>query len=117
MNSIDKTLIAGTSALLVLSLIEKTDMYGYQMISELALRSDNVFEYKAGTLYPVLHALEEKKYVESYEAQQSAGKTRRYYHITDSGKTYLASKRREWEIYSSAVNSTISSGNTAKTEA
>lgn len=40
--------------LLVLSLLAGEDMYGYQMIMELARRSDHTFEMKEGTLYPVL---------------------------------------------------------------
>ena len=44
--------------LLVLSLLAGEDMYGYQMIVELARRSDHTFEMKEGTLYPVLHGLE-----------------------------------------------------------
>ena len=43
--------------LLVLSLLSGEDMYGYQMIVELARRSDHTFEMKEGTLYPVLHGL------------------------------------------------------------
>ena len=44
--------------LLVLSLLAGEDMYGYQMIVELARRSDRTFEMREGTLYPVLHSLE-----------------------------------------------------------
>ena len=41
--------------LLLLKLLSTEDMYGYQIILELARRSSNVFEMKEGTLYPVLH--------------------------------------------------------------
>ena len=49
---LDKGLVAGSSTLLVLSLLEHTDLYGYQMIEELARRSNDVFQMKEGTLYP-----------------------------------------------------------------
>ena len=52
--------------LLVLSLLAGEDMYGYQMIVELARRSDHTFEMKEGTLYPVLHGLERDGAVEAY---------------------------------------------------
>lgn len=55
----DKGLMAGSSTLLVLSLLESGDMYGYQMIEELARRSNDTFQMKEGTLYPILHALEQ----------------------------------------------------------
>ena len=56
--AIDKSLLSGSTTLLVLKLLEDGEMYGYQMIEELRRRSDWTFELKAGTLYPLLHTLE-----------------------------------------------------------
>ena len=64
---IDKSLVSGSMALLVLKLLEDGDKYGYEMIEELKRRSDNTFHLKAGTLYPLLHGLEEKGLVTAYE--------------------------------------------------
>lgn len=58
--AIDKSLVSGSMAMLVLKLLEEKDMYGYEMIVTLRERSNNVFELKAGTLYPLLHTQEEK---------------------------------------------------------
>ena len=57
---IDKNLVQGSMALLLLRLLETKDMYGYEMIEALRNKSNNVFELKAGTLYPLLHSLESK---------------------------------------------------------
>ena len=57
---IDKNLVQGSMALLLLRLLETKDMYGYEMIEALRSKSNNVFELKAGTLYPLLHSLESK---------------------------------------------------------
>ena len=65
--TIDKTLLSGSTATLILKLLDGQDMYGYQIIEELARRSDNTFQLKAGTLYPLLHGLEKKGLLESYE--------------------------------------------------
>lgn len=70
---IDKNLVQGSMALLLLRLLETKDMYGYEMIEALRNKSNNVFELKAGTLYPLLHSLESKGYVMSYE-DASSGK-------------------------------------------
>ena len=51
---IDKNLVQGSMALLLLRLLETKDMYGYEMIEALRSKSNNVFELKAGTLYPLL---------------------------------------------------------------
>ena len=50
--AVDKSLISGSTTLLILSLLEEKDMYGYEMIDTLKGKSNNVFELKAGTLYP-----------------------------------------------------------------
>ena len=48
---------------LVLSVLEKGDMYGYRIIKEIEMRSEFVFSLKEGTLYPILHAFEKEGYV------------------------------------------------------
>ena len=55
---IEKSLVSGSMMLLILRLLEEKDMYGYEMIEALREKSQNVFELKAGTLYPLLHGLE-----------------------------------------------------------
>ena len=89
--AVDKSLVSGSTMLLILKLLEEKDMYGYEMIETLREKSENVFELKAGTLYPLLHGLEEKGFVESYE-KEAVGKIRKYYHITRSGKKELKKK-------------------------
>lgn len=69
--AVDKSLVSGSTTMLVLKLLEEKDMYGYEMIDTLRGKSKNVFELKAGTLYPLLHGLEEKGFVEAYEKKQS----------------------------------------------
>ena len=65
-------------------------------------KSCNVFELKAGTLYPLLHGMEEKGLLKSYE-QEYGGKMRKYYSITKEGRTLLNAKQAEWKEYQSAV--------------
>lgn len=100
--AIDKSLLSGSTTMLLLKLLSEKEMYGYEMIETLRNRSQNVFELKAGTLYPLLHGLEEKDYVTSYE-QEFAGKMRKYYRITKEGHKYLNKKEEEWKEYSTAV--------------
>ncbi len=104
--AIDKSLISGSTSMLVLRLLEEKDMYGYEMIETLEAKSNNVFTLKAGTLYPLLHFLEEKKFLVSYESEVN-GKIRKYYSITKGGKKYLKSKKEEWQEYQTAVLSVL----------
>lgn len=108
--AIDKSLISGNTDMLVLRLLKDRDMYGYQIIEELARQSNRTFELKAGTLYPLLHLLEQKNYLESYDGETVAGKTRKYYKSTDSGCKYLELRQADWESYTLAVNNVLSGG-------
>ena len=104
--AVDKSLISGSTAMLILRLLEEKDMYGYEMIETLEKKSNNIFQLKAGTLYPLLHSLEEKGCLTVYEDFVN-GKTRKYYSLTKEGKKYLKQKKEEWKEYSDAVASVL----------
>ena len=96
--AVDKSLMSGSMTMLLLRLLAEKDMYGYEMIDTLRKKSCNVFELKAGTLYPLLHGLEAKGLLTVYE-QEYAGKTRKYYSITKEGRKLLKQKKRSgWNI-------------------
>ena len=105
---LDKELIGGSSTLLVQCVLEKEDMYGYQMITELSRRSNDTFQMKEGTLYPILHALEKEKCLKSYEQEAPTGRVRKYYRITRRGLELLTEKRAEWEQFSHGVDQVLS---------
>ena len=90
--TIDKSLLTGSTTTLVLKLLEERDMYGYQMIEVLSERSDDTFQLKAGTLYPILHGLEKDGMLRSYERQEEGERVRKYYHLTAEGKRLLEKK-------------------------
>lgn len=98
----DKNQVSGNTAMLLLQLLSEKDMYGYEMIEELQRRSNHVFDLKAGTLYPLLHGMEARNQLISYE-KEAGGKMRRYYQLTKDGKRELERRRKEWEAYSTAV--------------
>ena len=105
-NSLKKKSIDHTQ-LLLLKLLSSEDMYGYQIILELARRSSNVFEMKEGTLYPVLHGMEREGYVEAYEKAAPTGRMRKYYHLTRAGRAALTEEEKAWQEYSGAVNAVL----------
>ena len=106
---IDKSLVSGSTTMLILKLLSEKDMYGYEMIETLRQRSENVFELKAGTLYPLLHGLEEKHFLKVYE-KEVGGKVRKYYSITKEGIRVLAEKEKEWNTYAQAVTKVLTIG-------
>lgn len=103
---VNKELLKGSTSMIMLSLLEVNDMYGYQMIKELSKKTKNVFEFQEGTLYPILHGLESKGYIISYW-NTVLGKRRKYYSITKNGVKFLNEKRIEWKTFSNGINQVI----------
>ena len=103
----EKNLRTGNTTMLVLKLLETQDMYGYQIIDTLAIRSHHVFQLKTGTLYPLLHGLEKDGMVTSYDQQADNQRVRKYYQLTKQGHTLLAKKQQEWTQCTAAINQVI----------
>jgi PadR family transcriptional regulator PadR len=99
----DKSLLSGSTQLLVLSIIAESDAYGYEIILKLAEKSENAFEMKEGTLYPVLHSLEKDGYLTAYEQETAGGRKRKYYHVTDKGLKELAAQKEQWKAFAGSV--------------
>ena len=103
---LSKELIKGSTATLVLSVVKGKDLYGYKIIKEIQLKSDNVFELKEGTLYPILHALEAEGCLESYW-EEADNRKRKYYHLTRKGERQLREKTEEFQIYAKSVGKVL----------
>lgn len=104
--TVSKNPVSGNTSMLILKLLSEKDMYGYEMIDTLSRRSDNVFELKVGTLYPLLHSLVKGGYLKGYDKEVS-GKLRKYYQITPNGRKYLDRMIKEWNTYADAVSMMI----------
>lgn len=104
---INKELLKGSTTVLILSILNRKDMYGYEMIKEIDLRSKGIFSFKEGTLYPILHNLESANYIESYWDDSTGSRKRKYYKITTSGKKLLLEKESEWKLFSETVNNVL----------
>ncbi|MGL5674933.1 MAG: PadR family transcriptional regulator [Cellulosilyticaceae bacterium] len=104
---VSKELLKGTTTLFILQLLEEGDKYGYQLTKELEKKSDNIFQLKEGTLYPILHGLESVGMIEAYWEETESARKRKYYCITEKGRGELAEKKKEWQIYSEGVKKVI----------
>lgn len=102
---ISKELAKGSTAMLVLSVLSREEMYGYQIIKTVELTSEKVFQMNEGTLYPILHSLEQEGFLTSRWCDgEENGRRRKYYKITEDGKKELKLRHAEWERYEKAVN-------------
>ncbi|WP_438435369.1 helix-turn-helix transcriptional regulator [Gorillibacterium sp. sgz500922] len=104
---IDREIVKGSTALLILSLLHREGrLYGYQISKLIQERSDNVLSYKDGTLYPALYKLEEDGLIQS-EWTEVNGRKRKYYDITPNGRGELRSKEEEWKLFTKSMGSVL----------
>jgi len=107
---INKELMKGSTSMLLLSVLEKEEMYGYQIIKELEQRSEDVFSMNEGTLYPILHTMAKEGLLDSYWENTTSSRKRKYYRITDKGRKVLQEQKEEWKTYAFAVGKVIEAG-------
>ncbi len=93
--------------MILLSLLSKKDMYGYQLIQKVKELSNNYFLLKEGSLYPILHSLENDELINSYWEETASMRKKKYYSITEKGKKVLSKEKREWKKYFTYVNSIL----------
>lgn len=100
-------LVGSTVELLVLKLLCERSMYGYEIIQIVNERTDGEFNWKEGTLYPVLHRLEGKGLLITDWQLGDTGKRRKYYKLSSKGMSYANDKVSEWNKFSHSVNAVL----------
>jgi PadR family transcriptional regulator PadR len=107
---VNKELLKGSTTTLVLSLLNSRPMYGYEIIKVIEMKSNGIFSFKEGTLYPILHTLEGNAMIESYWDESEGGRKRKYYKITEKGRLHMEDKKEEWSIFRKAVDEILWEG-------
>ena len=88
--SITADILRGHTEAIILSHLMDSDSYGYQINKDILEKTDNRYELKEATLYTAFRRLEKAGYISTYWGDQNTGARRRYYSITESGKTAYA---------------------------
>jgi PadR family transcriptional regulator, regulatory protein PadR len=96
-------LLQGTLDLLVLRTIVFGPIHGYTVARLIKERSGNIFLVEEGALYPALHRLERKGWVESEWGVSENNRKAKYYELTPSGRAALRREFAEWQRYTGAV--------------
>lgn len=104
-----KELLRGTIEPLLLFLIARLPMYGYQLIKELESRSHGYFKFTGSTVYSALRRLEREGLVLSTWQQVARNQERRYYTLTEKGRQFLGKKMGEWHSFHAAVDVIVAS--------
>ncbi|KRF58935.1 MULTISPECIES: PadR family transcriptional regulator [Peribacillus] len=108
---INKEVLKGHIDTLILSLLHRRDMYGYELAKIVREKSDDQFELKEGTLYLSLKRLEKNEWISSYWGdEQGPGGRRKYYKLTSMGEKGFEQKRLEWEFVRDVIDSFLDWG-------
>jgi PadR family transcriptional regulator, regulatory protein PadR len=100
----DTELLKGTLSLLILSLLSRKAMYGYELAATVHRDTDGAFTWREGSLYPSLHKMEQGGLIVGEWEEKETGRKRRYYHITEAGRAALKEKLQSWTELCNAVN-------------
>ncbi len=96
----------GVMEIVVLSMLRRKDFYGYELVTEIS----KYIEMSEGTIYPLLNRFKKDGLVDTYLAESHNGPPRKYYRITDIGRTEYTESLKEWTAFNQAVKKILAEG-------
>jgi transcriptional regulator len=109
----DSQFLGSAVEMLILEVIAQGPSYGYEITQTVSERSEGYFELREGSLYPALHRMERQKLLRS-SWREADGRRRKYYELTDAGRTELASRKQSWLSFAAGVNGVLGIGRASR---
>ena len=101
---VNQNLLRGALEMVILGVIDDGASYGYEIARTVRETTDGRLLAQEGTLYPLLHRLEERGYLRSHWEGSPKGRQRKHYFLTRAGRNRWGTLRREWDDFSASVN-------------
>jgi PadR family transcriptional regulator PadR len=96
-------ILAGTLDLLILRTLQTERRHGWAISDRIQQISQDVLQVNQGSLYPALHRLEHRGWIEAEWGVSELGRRAKYYRLTASGRRQLAVEASEWERMATAI--------------
>lgn len=96
-------LMQGSLDLLILRTLLFGPSHGHSIAKHIQRTSEDILQVETGSLYPALHRLEARGWIEASWEQSDRGKRAKYYHLTRRGRKELAVARTKWEMFARAM--------------
>ena len=96
-------ILQGTLDLLILRTLQVETMHGWAIADRIQQISQDVLQVNQGSLYPALHRLEHRGWIEAEWGVSELGRRARFYTLTGAGRRQLALEASEWERMSIAI--------------
>lgn len=98
--SIDRQFVKGGAMTLILWVLADTPMHGYELIQTIRQRSEGIFDFSDGTVYPLLYNLRDKGWIRSEVETSPEGRERKVYRLTPQGRAALDDLLDDWKLFS-----------------
>lgn len=109
MSRLSKQALDGNVEPLLLAILESGPSYGYAIVKDLNERAEGILKLGEGTIYPVLHRMEDKKMIVAKWRLAENGRQRKYYRLTPKGHRALATRREQWQTLSTVMTKVVGS--------
>jgi PadR family transcriptional regulator, regulatory protein PadR len=93
----------GSAELLILALVDETDLHGYELARQIELRSGGNLTFTLAALYATLYRMETRRWISGRWVEGAGQRRRRHYRITEAGKKVLATQRQDWSRFMTAL--------------
>jgi PadR family transcriptional regulator PadR len=100
---LEREWMRGAAPLAVLTLLDRREMYGYELIEALERDSGGLLPIGQATLYPLLYNLEARGYLRGRWREAPSGRRRKYYGATTAGRKWLEGQRAQWRTLVTAM--------------
>lgn len=97
------TLLPGTIELLVLKTLSLERLHGYAIVREIQRKSAEVLVIEEGSLYPALHRMERRGWIDAEWGASESNRRAKYYSLTKSGRAELKARSASWQRFSAAI--------------
>ena len=101
---INSKIARGSAELSILALLSEKPLYGFDIARQIEERTDGALHFTLASLYPMLYDLEKRGWIAGHWQPNEAGRDRRYYSLTPTGKKHLTPLRQEWRTFFLALD-------------
>ncbi len=106
MRKTNPSFLNGVPELLVLKLLSRREMYGYEIVKAIQVQTNEALTFGEGCIYPYLHYLEKERQVSS-NRKEVAGRSRNYYKLTPRGRKRLEELSGEWQRVAAGISGVL----------
>ena len=103
-------ILSGTLDLLILRTLQTERMHGWAISERIQQISQDVLQVNQGSLYPALHRLEHRGWIDAEWGVSELGRRAKYYRLTAAGRRQLAIEAAEWERMATAIGRVLKFG-------